>query len=118
MRDLLNKFVSLGLGLAVVTKEQAEKLVDELVKKGEMSRAESFAFVDDLLKKGEEAQARIETLVRERVQAAVGERKWATREDVARLEKRLDALIAKLDGQAAHAPEDTADGSKAEPDLP
>ncbi|WP_051318239.1 phasin family protein [Cohnella thermotolerans] len=108
MKDWVNKAVSLGLGIAAATKEQTEKLVDELVKKGEMSRAESFAFVDDLLKKGEEAQRRIEALVQERVQAVVGDKKWATKEDIARLEQRLDRLIARLEntgGDAASKPD-------------
>lgn len=56
MRDVLNKAVSLGIGLAVASKEQVEKIVDELVKKGEMSRPESLAFVDEWLKKGEESR--------------------------------------------------------------
>ncbi|THF73035.1 phasin family protein [Cohnella fermenti] len=97
MRDLISKAVSLGLGIAVATKEQAEKLVDELVKKGEMSRAESFAFVDELLKKGEETQSKVEALVQEKVQKVVGDRKWATREDIERLERRLDQLLDRLE---------------------
>lgn len=112
MKDLINKAVSLGLGLAVTGKEQAEKLVDELVKRGEMSREESFAFVDDLLKKGDEAQRKLTGLVQERVQA-FGERRWATKEDIERLEQRLDALIARLDARdGASVPED----EKKEPD--
>jgi polyhydroxyalkanoate synthesis regulator phasin len=92
MKDLFNKAVSLGLGLAVTSKEQIEKVVDELVKKGEMSRAESPAFVDELLKKGEEAKQKVEAMVQERVQAAISELKLATQEDIARLERRLEAL--------------------------
>ena len=34
MKDLAKKGFSLGLGLLVMTKEQVEKAVDELVKKG------------------------------------------------------------------------------------
>ncbi|RUS45449.1 phasin family protein [Cohnella sp. AR92] len=97
MRDLINRAVSLGLGIAVASKEQVEKLVDELVKKGEMSRADSFAFIDDLLKKGEEAQRKVEALIQEKVQKAVGDRKWATKEDLERIERRLDQLLDRLE---------------------
>lgn len=111
MKDLINKAVSLGLGLAVTSKEQVEKLVDELVKKGEVSKAESSAFIDELLDKGKEAQRKIETIVRERVADIVGSRQLATKEDIERLERRLDALerrngaSASADGQAAEAVE-------------
>lgn len=94
MRDVLNKAVSLGIGLAVASKEQVEKIVDELVKKGEMSRQESLAFIDEWLKKGEESRQKIEAFIQERVQAALGERNWATKEDIERLERRLDELLA------------------------
>lgn len=116
MREMISKAVSLGLGLAVAGKEQAEKLVDELVKKGEMSREESFAFVNDLLKKGEEAQRKISDLVQERVQT-FGDRTWATKEDIARLEQRLDAVLARLEAQdrAVSAPDD---GKDEDADLP
>jgi len=116
MKDMINRAVSLGLGIAIASKEQAEKLVDELVRKGEMSRAESFAFVDDLLKKGQEAQRKVEAVVQERVQAAIGDKKWATKEDIERLERRLDRLIARLEKPGAGAGE--GEGVKTEEDLP
>jgi polyhydroxyalkanoate synthesis regulator phasin len=57
-----------------------------------MSRAESPAYVDELLKKGEEARQKVEAMVQERVQAVISELKIATQEDIARLERRLEAL--------------------------
>lgn len=114
--SVINKAVSLGLGLAVAGKEQAEKLVDELVKKGEMSREESFAFVDDVMKKGAEAQRKLASLVQDRVEA-IGERAWATKEDIERLEQRLDALIARLDAQQDLSTSDPEAAGKADEDA-
>ncbi|MDA8212426.1 MAG: hypothetical protein M0021_11205, partial [Clostridia bacterium] len=37
MMDFIKKGLAFGLGLAVTSKEQAEKFVNELVKKGELS---------------------------------------------------------------------------------
>jgi polyhydroxyalkanoate synthesis regulator phasin len=99
MKDLINKTVSLGLGMMIAGKEQVEKLADEWVKKGEMSREESFAFLNELLRKGEEAQRRLETMVQERVQAVIGDKKWATQADMERLERRLDELMSRLPKQ-------------------
>lgn len=93
MKDMIDRAISLGMGLAVASKEQVEKLVDELVKKGEMSRNESSAFVDEMVKKGEEARHNVEALIQERIQQALGERNLATKEDIARLENRIEELL-------------------------
>ncbi|WP_409343293.1 phasin family protein [Paenibacillus sp. MBLB4367] len=92
MRDMIDKAVSLGFGIAAASKEQVEKLVDELVKKGEMTKKESPAYISELMAKGEEARNKVETMVRDRVQATLRDWKVATREDIERLERRLEAL--------------------------
>ncbi|MBN2980015.1 MULTISPECIES: phasin family protein [Cohnella] len=99
MKEALNKAFSLGLGVAAASKEQVEKLVDELVKKGEMSRAESFGFVDEWLQKGEESRRKLESYIQERIQTALGERNLATKADIERLERRLDELVAIAGGE-------------------
>ncbi|MCQ6561738.1 phasin family protein [Paenibacillus mendelii] len=95
MRDTINKAISLGLGIAIASKEQIEKTVEELVKKGEINRSESMDLVDELMKKGGEAKQHMETVVRERVNGMLGESRLATKEDIARIEQRLDALERK-----------------------
>lgn len=92
MRDTIGKAISLGLGLALAGKEQVEKTFDELVKKGEVGKAESKALVEEMLAKGDELRQQVEAMARERVHAILGESKLATREDIARIEQRLDAL--------------------------
>jgi len=97
MKDTFGKAISLGLGLAVAGKEQVERTMDELVKKGELNKAESGSLTEELVRKGEEAKARMEELVRSRVQALLGEGNWATKEDIERLEQRISALERRTD---------------------
>ncbi|MEI7026217.1 phasin family protein [Paenibacillus sp. y28] len=99
MRELIGRAVALGLGLAVTSKEQVEKTVEELVKKGEVSRQESSSFVDELLRKGEEARARMDATVQERVQSFLEEQHIATKRDVERLEQRIALLEQQLKRQ-------------------
>ncbi|WP_010268588.1 phasin family protein [Paenibacillus senegalensis] len=99
MKEMIEKAISLGLGLAVTGKEQMDKLVDELVEKGEMSRAESSAFVDRMVKKGEEARQNIDDLVHDRIQKALSDKDLATKEDIQRLEKRIEELLKRQPGQ-------------------
>ncbi|MFC4597699.1 phasin family protein [Cohnella hongkongensis] len=98
MKDTIGKALSLGLGLAVAGKEQVEKTIEELVKKGELSKAESGSLAEELVRKGEEAKSRMEELVRARIQALLGDGTLATKEDVARLEQRLTVLEQRLAG--------------------
>lgn len=104
--SLFNRAISLGLGLAVQSKEQIEKAVEELVKKGEISRTESSAVVNDLVAKGQEAKRGIETMINERVQKLTGSQNFATKEQVELLLRRIEVLEQKLNagGQQATPP--------------
>lgn len=96
MKDTIQRFISLGLGVVVASKEQIEKTVDELVKKGEVGKEESKALVSELLEKGAETRERIERLANEKASAILGERRYATKAEVEALEARIAALEARL----------------------
>ncbi len=95
IRDIINKTFSMGIGAAVTSKEQIEKLVDELVKKGEVTQAESKSMVEDLVKKGNDARAEFEQQINLKVKQRLAEMDLATKEDIARLENRIALLEAK-----------------------
>lgn len=97
MIDLLKKGLSLGLGFAVVSKEQIEKVVDELVNKGEVSATESKDLINELVQKGEEQHREMNTKIQEQLQKILGELKVPTHAEIERLEKR----IADLENQVA-----------------
>ncbi|AGA69685.1 hypothetical protein Desdi_2255 [Desulfitobacterium dichloroeliminans LMG P-21439] len=92
MKDLLKKGLALGLGFAIVSKEQIEKTMDELVKKGELSANESKDLVDELIKKGEEQQSEINTKLKEQVQQILNELNLPNKADIERLENRIAQL--------------------------
>ncbi len=49
--DLLKNVFSLGLGAAAATKEQIEKAVDSLVKKGDISKEDSKVLIEAMGRK-------------------------------------------------------------------
>jgi len=49
--DIINKVINLGLGAVLLTKENIEEVIDEMVKKGEIKKDEAKAQVNELLKK-------------------------------------------------------------------
>ncbi len=110
MKDLMNKAFSLGLGLAASTREQAEKLAQELSAKGDMSKADSQQFVSSMIQRGQEAKGSLETFVRERVKAVTDELNLVHREELQRLEKRIADLESRLGIPSEHAAA-TAPGS-------
>lgn len=93
---LLRRLTAAGLGLAWLTKEKAEAFVQELVRQGEMSREEGRELLEELLRRAEiekdEMQRRIDAEVR-RIIKSVG---VASREDLRRLEERIEGLEARL----------------------
>lgn len=92
MKDLIKKGLALGLGLAVVSKEQIEKLVDELVKKGEVTAAESKDLVQELFEKGEAEKKQINERFREQFAQLLKELNIPTKADLERLEQRIKVL--------------------------
>lgn len=95
MKDLLSKGLSIGLGLAVVSKEQIEKLVDELVKKGEVSTAESKELARELFEKGEAEKKEMNARIHEQLEKLLKELNIPTKADLERLEQRIQALENK-----------------------
>jgi len=98
-RELLEKTIELGLGAALLTKESAGKLVDDLVKRGDVSREEGKKLVTDMLEKGKGQKKRMEDFVVEVVERALGKADIARRSQIEDLEKRIAELEDRLGRQ-------------------
>ncbi|WP_058308988.1 phasin family protein [Gracilibacillus massiliensis] len=96
MRDTFKKGMTLGLGLATLSKEQAEKVIDELMKKGELSREESDGIFQDWERKGEESKNYIDDMMKERVNKLLEELEVVTKRDLRALEQRITQLENQL----------------------
>jgi polyhydroxyalkanoate synthesis regulator phasin len=84
--------LALGLGLAVTSKEQVEKMVNELVKKGELSLEESKDIMDRWIQQKEERKAELQRIVGEQLKQMVDKLDLATKDDINRLEQRIQNL--------------------------
>jgi len=92
MLDLFKKGVYLGLGVLSVTKEKAEAMVDELVAKGEVSKGEAKKVVDSVVEEAEAQQEKISSIIEKQVGKVIGSMGLATKEDIKRLEEKIDKL--------------------------
>lgn len=93
--DLFKQIFTLGLGAAVITKEQIEKRVEALVQRGEISKNDSKELIQQWVEKGEEARQEIDDIVKTRVNQALTSLNMVTKEEFQELERRIQALENK-----------------------
>lgn len=92
MKELAKKGLFLGLGLLVMSKEQVERAVDELVQKGKISAAESRNLVNQLIETGEKEREQMDQALRDRLSKILSELDIPTRKDLEALEERIRRL--------------------------
>jgi len=92
MLDLMKRTYLLGLGLASLTRERVETLVDELVKKGEIAEKDRPHLIQDLLERAREEQKKMSSSVRDTVQRVIGELGVPTRDKFEELIRRVEEL--------------------------
>ena len=93
--DLFKQIFTLGLGAAVITKEQIEKTVEGLFAKGELSRTESKELINQWSDKGEQAKQELDDIVKTRVNQVLSSLNLVTKEEFQDLERRIAALENK-----------------------
>lgn len=90
--DFFKKSVLFGLGVFDLTKEKAEKMVDEMIKRGEMSQSDKSKAVKELLKGHDERMQKLKTKIDESVEKVTTKVRGKEKEELARLHKKLDDL--------------------------
>ncbi|MGB2823958.1 MAG: hypothetical protein WBF17_23465 [Phycisphaerae bacterium] len=95
MFETLDKIMLAGLGALSMTRERAEKIFDEYVARGETAKDSRSGFVKELMDHAEKARGDLEKLVADQVAAAVEKLGLATKDDVRRVEKKLDKLLSR-----------------------
>jgi polyhydroxyalkanoate synthesis regulator phasin len=93
--SILKKGLAFGLGLALASKEQVEKLIDELVKKGELSLEESKDIIDQWKQQTEERKAELQRIVREQIKQVIDKFDLVTKDELQQLEQRIRRLEEK-----------------------
>ena len=95
--DIFKKTLLAGLGLFDLTKEKAEKIVDDLVKRGELSRGDKAAAIKELLKGHDERMKRLKEKIDERVEKITTKIKGVKKQDLEELSQRIDQLAKAVE---------------------
>lgn len=96
MKNVLSQIFSLGVGAAVTTKEQMEKVFEDLVAKGELSRSESRELLEQMTEKGSQAKRDLDQQVTTLVAKALKDLNLASQTEVEVLKRRIELLEQKL----------------------
>ena len=94
--DIIRRAVLLGLGVISLTKEKAEEVVDDLVKRGEVASGERFKAVDTLLKEVDKQEKELEQKIAGTVQKIVADMGLPTKKDLEEIAKTLKSIESKL----------------------
>lgn len=90
--DFFEKALLFGLGVFDLTKEKAEKLVDEMIKRGEMSESDKAKAVKELLKGHDERIKKLNAKIDETVEKVTAKVRGKEKDELAKLHQKLDTL--------------------------
>ena len=95
MFESIDKLMFAGLGAMSMTREKAEEIFDEYVKRGEAEKANKTGFVKDMMDHAEENRKKVEKIISDQVRQTIENLNLATKDDIARLEVKLNEAISK-----------------------
>lgn len=95
MFEALDKLMLAGLGAMSMTREKAEEIFDEYVEKGKAQKEQRSGFVKDVMDQAEKAKTDLEKTISEQLEKALVKQPLATKEDIKRIEEKLDQLLAR-----------------------
>jgi len=109
--DLLKRYLDAGVAFTQMTRQRAEAIVRDLVKAGEVQSDQAQQTVQELVDRSRENTERLIEIVRKEMREQVGNLGLATRDDIVRLEKRIES-IGRTGGAAKAAPKKAAPARK------
>jgi len=95
MFETLDKIFLAGLGAMSLTKEKAEEIFEEYVEKGKLKREQKSGFVKEILDTAAKSRSDLEKIISEQLQKALAQVPLATKNDLKRIEEKLDQLLSR-----------------------
>jgi polyhydroxyalkanoate synthesis regulator phasin len=105
MSDMLERVFLLGVGAASITREKVQELVDELVKKGQLSKEEGEALLDKTAERAKEQSVNFKEMASDAYQDTLRTMNIASREQIEELEHRIAVMESKVYGKPTRSEE-------------
>jgi len=96
--DFFEKAALAGLGLFDLTAEKVEKLVDELIKRGEVAKGDKAKMVKSIIEGHKERAEKIKAKIDERIKKAVEKVKILEKDELKELHNKIEKLSKTLEG--------------------
>jgi len=93
--SVLRKMMLFGAGAVNLTREKAEEMVDELVKRGEIAAGDKAKAIDELQAKAQAAAGDVKKMVDESVDAVAKKLKWI--EEMSKIQSEVQRINGRLD---------------------
>jgi polyhydroxyalkanoate synthesis regulator phasin len=93
--SVFRKAMLIGIGVATMTKDKAEELVEDLVKRGEVAAGDKAKAIEEIQQKAQAAAADVKKMVDERVDAVAKKFKWL--DDMRKLQSQVQELNVRLE---------------------
>jgi poly(hydroxyalkanoate) granule-associated protein len=95
MFDYIRKMTLAGAGLAIMTTEKIQELMEELVKKGEMTEKEAREAVSEFVEKSKQARKDLEDKIEQMATGLLNRMNIPTRKEIDDIKQRLARLEKK-----------------------
>ncbi|MBE3577074.1 MAG: hypothetical protein IMX00_05220 [Limnochordales bacterium] len=95
--SMIGRWLLAGLGLAALTREKAEEIIQDLVRRGKISREEARDLGRQIQERGESQWAEWRQWLADNSQRLFATAGLVTREELARLERKVAVLEERVD---------------------
>ena len=92
MLDYIRKMTLAGAGLAIITAEKIQEMMDDLVKKEEMTEKEAREAVNEFVEKSKQARSDLEEKVEKTIVSFLNRMNIPTRKELDEIKERLERL--------------------------
>jgi len=96
MKELIRKGLLIGMGAAEFTRETLANAIQELEKKGEVSKAEAKKIMESFARSARQRRKDLEETLEKGFSSLLGKMHLATSDRMEEMEKRLRSLERKL----------------------
>lgn len=93
MFETLDKLALASLGALTMTREKAEKIFDEYVKRGEVEKESRTGFIKEVMDSAEKTRKDLEKMISDEIKKTIHSMDIATKEDIRRIEVKLDKVL-------------------------
>lgn len=94
---MLKQMLYAGIGLAAVTKEKAEEVIAELIKRGEMSKEEGKDMLNTLINRMQEESEKLKQKINEQVENTISSMNLVRKSELDEVLEKLTTLEKRLE---------------------